>query len=135
VSGPNVRISLASCEADLAAVVWPGLSGVCCPSMESAGQVQRIEEVIGHYERLRGMRPGTVAIQPFIETARGVANAYDIASSSPRIEAFGPGPKLYLQLDVEPAPEGEALLYARSECELVARTLGLEPVATQYLAD
>jgi citrate lyase subunit beta/citryl-CoA lyase len=135
VTGASVRITLATPEADIAAVVWPGLSAVCCPGAESADMVQRADALIGRFERLRGIRPGTIAIQPFIETARGVIDAYDIASSSPRIHAFGPGPKLYLHLDVESAPEGSALLYARSECELVARALGLEPIATEYMAD
>ena len=135
VSAINVRVSLGGCEADLAAIVWPGVSTVCCPRAESAGQVQDLDRSIGRLERLRGIRPGTISIRPLIETPKGVAGAYGIASASPRIEAFGPGPKLALHLDVASAPEGSALSYARSECELAARCLGLNPVATEYLAD
>jgi citrate lyase subunit beta / citryl-CoA lyase len=134
-AGMNVRISAAFAEADLEAVVWPGVSAIYCPRVESAAQVQQTETLVSQLERLRGIRPGTIDLQPLIETPAGVANAYEVASSSARIHAFGPGPKLYLYLDVDAAPEADALGYARSECELVARALDLEPLASDYLGD
>ncbi|HLG71658.1 MAG TPA: aldolase/citrate lyase family protein [Chloroflexota bacterium] len=132
MTGLNVRISLASAEADLEAVVWPGVSTVYCPRVESAAQLRAIDDIVGRLERLRGIRPGTVRLQPLIESARGVVAAGEIAPASARTDAFGPGPKLSLHLDAE---RGEALAYARDECELVARAFELEPVSTEYLGD
>jgi citrate lyase beta subunit len=128
----GVRISLANSEADLNAVVWPGVSTVCCPRVESAMQLHTLERLIAILERRRGIRPGTIAIQPLIESPQGVTAAGEIASATPRIRAFGPGPKLNLHLEAE---RGEALAYSAGECELAARTFGIEPVSMEYLGD
>jgi citrate lyase subunit beta/citryl-CoA lyase len=130
-----VRISLASYEADLDAVVWPGLSSVYCPRVESAEQLQAIERHVASLERLRGIRPGVIALHPLIESPRGVLAAGEIAAATPRAQTFGAGPNLYLHLDAEPRQEGAALAYAQGECELVARALDLEPVSMEYLGD
>ncbi len=128
----NVRVSLAALEADLEAVVWPGLSAVYVPCVESAEQVASAGRIVARLERMRGMRPGTVAIRPLVESARGMMVAGDIAGASERVRAFGTGPKLGLHLDAE---LGEALEYARDECELVARAFDLESISTEYMGD
>jgi citrate lyase subunit beta / citryl-CoA lyase len=135
-SGAGVRISLASPEADLAAVVWPGVSTVYHPRTESARQIQAVAARIAELERLRGIRPGSVGVVPLVETPRGVAMAREIASSSARICAFGVGPNIGAGLGIdEPGLEADLLMYARAECELHARALGLEPLDMHYLLD
>ena len=59
--------------------------------------------------------------------------AHEIASSSARIEAFGVGPNIGAGLGVE--PDTDALMYARSECELHARGLGLAPLDIHQVLD
>jgi citrate lyase beta subunit len=119
----SVRISVASPEADLSAVVWPGVSTIYYPRTESADQIQAADAHIGRLEMLRGIRPGTITLVPVIESPLGITMAHEIASSSPRIQVVGVGPHL------------EALYYARSECELVARALGLNVLDIQYIFD
>jgi citrate lyase subunit beta/citryl-CoA lyase len=126
---PRVRISLASAEADLAAVVWPGVSLVYHPRTESTQQIQHVAALIDTLEKLRGIRPGTVELRPMIETPKGVTLAHEIASCSPRIHAFGVGPNIHHWL------YGDALAYARSECDLAARALGLEPLDVVQVLD
>ena len=129
----NVRVSAAFTEADLAAAVRPGVTAIYLPLAESSEQVQRAEALIRHYERERGIRPGSVAIRPLIETPKGVASASDVAASSQRIHEFGAGPKLFVHLDTEP---GSATVdYAQAECELVARALDLEPATIEFMGD
>ena len=132
-SGTGVRISAATPEADLAAVVWPGVSTIYHPRTESADQIQAVAARIADLERARGIRPGSVAISPLVETPLGVSNAREIASSSARIRAFGVGPSIAAGLNVE--PESDALIYCRSECELHARALGLDPMEIQPVLD
>lgn len=132
-SGSGVRISRGTPEADLTAVVWPGVTTVYHPRTESAAQIQALAERIAELERQRGIRPGTVAVIPLIETPVGVSRAHEIASSSSRIEAFGVGPNLEAGLGVE--SESEALAYAQSECELTARALRLEPIVIVPVVD
>jgi citrate lyase beta subunit len=127
--GAGVRISRATPRADLAAVVWPGVSTIYHPRTESAEQIQTVSTYIDELERLRGIRPWTVSLAPLVETPMGVVMAREIAVSSPRIHSFGVGPNIGLDLDAE------SLTYARAECELIARALGLEPLDIQQVLD
>jgi citrate lyase subunit beta / citryl-CoA lyase len=111
----QVRISAATPEADLAAAVWPGVTSVIYPRVESALQIQLAEARLDRLERLRGMRPGHVRIQPSIESSRGVTDADKIVSSSPRVDRLAVGPAITLELGED------SLGYARGECELHAR--------------
>jgi citrate lyase subunit beta/citryl-CoA lyase len=131
----SVRISLASPEADLAAAVWPGLESVYYPRAESIEQIQSADAVITRLEKLRGIRPGTVELRPMVESPPGVTGASEIAASSARIVAFGVGPNISDGLGVEPGWDADALTYARSQCELVARALGLNPMAVAFIPD
>ena len=123
----GVRISAATPEADLSACVWPGVTTIFYPRVESREQVERADTLVSRLERQRGIRPRTVEIRPLIETPAGVSRAHGIASSSDRIHAFGLGPHVALG--------GEALAYARGECELVARSLELTPVDVERVLD
>jgi citrate lyase subunit beta / citryl-CoA lyase len=118
----TVRIAAGAPEADLAAAVWPGVASVTYPHVESAHQIEQADAHITRLERLRGIRPAHVEIQPLIESTRGVTHAPEIASCSPRVRAMGLGPGITLEIG------DEALDYARSECELHARAYGIVSV-------
>jgi len=118
---------VATPRADLDAVVWPGVSTIYHPRTESAAQIEAVTAHVDALERRRGIRPGTVRVVPLIETPLGVVMAREIAASSPRIDSFGVGPNIDVDLD--------ALVYARAECELIARALGLDPVDIQQVLD
>jgi citrate lyase subunit beta/citryl-CoA lyase len=133
--GSSVRISLASPEADLAAAVWPGVAAIYYPRAESVEQIQMADSVITRLERLRGIRPGAVEVRPLVESPRGVACAYAIASGSARIAVFGVGPNLADGLGVESGWDADSLMYARSECELAARALDLTPMVMEFVLD
>jgi citrate lyase subunit beta/citryl-CoA lyase len=124
-----VRISAATPEADLSAAVVPGVTAIFYPKVESPEQVQLADGLVHKLERLRGIRPGTVELCPMVETPIGVASAHAIASSSSRIGAFGVGPNIHHAL------EGDALTYARAECELQALALGRRPLDLRYVPD
>src|ERR1700737_1918498 len=93
-AGISVRISVATPQADLAAVVWPGVSTIYHPRTEAAAQIEAVARRIAELERLRGIRPGTVHVVPMVETPLGVSMAREIASSSARIQSFGVGPNI-----------------------------------------
>src|SRR5579871_1581266 len=133
----SVRINTATPEADIAAAVWPGLSFISHPKSEAAEQIQHVDMLITVWERERGVRPGTIEINAMIETAKGVAHCYEIASASPRVKAFGGGTGYDMSLDlgVEMFVGFDQFLYGRSECELAARALGIEYNVTVFLPD
>ena len=121
------RINHDLVEADLEAIVWPGLDKVNYPKAEYASEVHKVDRIITRLERERGIRPGTVEIGAAIETSVGVANAYEIASASPRVREFGgaDGYDMSRDLAVEMFVGFDQFVYGKGEVELAARTLGL----------
>ena len=122
-----VRINHDYVEADLEAVVWLGLARVNYPKAETAEEIRKLDRIITRLERERGIRPGTVEIGANIETARGVANGYEIAAASPRIRDFGGGAGYDMSRDlgVEMFVGFDQFVYGKGELELVTRALGL----------
>ena len=111
----QIRISAATPEADLAAAIWPGVTTVTYPRVESPRQISLADACIARLERLRGIRPGHVRIQPVVVSVRGVTRVAEISSASPRVDRVALGPALSLELSED------SLGYARGECELHAR--------------
>lgn len=70
-----------------------------------------------------------------IESPMGVVMAHEIASSSSRVHAFGVGPTMHVGLGVDPGSDADALMYARSECELHARARGIDPLDIRHVLD
>ena len=128
------RINHDLMEADLNAAVWPGLMQVNYPKAEYAHEIRRMDEIITRLEAERGIRPGTVEIGANIETAVGVANAYEIASASPRIRDFGgaAGYDMSRDLGVEMFVGFDQFVYGKGEVELAARALGITPHAAPF---
>lgn len=132
------RINHDTVQADLEAAVWPGLTRIKYPKTEHASEVRLLDEIITRLERERGIEPGTVEIDPGIETAVGVANIFEIAASSPRIREFGAttgGYDLSRDLGVEMFVDFDQFVYPRGEAELAARTLGLGVRGAPFLAN
>ena len=128
------RINHDLMEADLNAIVWPGLMMVNYPKAEHAHEIRRMDEIITRLEAERGIRPGTIEIGANIETAGGVANAYDIVSASDRIREFGgaSGYDMSRDLGVEMFVPFDQFVYGKGEVELTARALGVTPHATPF---
>ena len=125
-----VRINrpLDQARLDLEASVWPGLTCVSMPKVESAEEVQRIGRIIDGLERRRRIEPGAVQLAVAVETALGVVRAYDIASASPRIVTMGIGAEdLTQEMGVQTTREGQELWYARTKVLTDAYAAGVQP--------
>ena len=72
-----------------------------------------------------------------IETSVGVANAYDIASASPRVKEFGGagGYDMSRDLGVEMFVGFDQFVYGNGKVGLAARALGLEPHTAPFTAN
>ena len=133
-----VRINHDTPLEDLEAVVWPGLRRVKYPKTESPREVQELDAVITRLERERGIPPGTIEIDPAIETAVGTVNVLEIAGASPRVREFGAsasGYDLSRDLGVEMFVDFDQFVYAKGEAELAARTLDLGVRAAPFVAN
>jgi citrate lyase subunit beta / citryl-CoA lyase len=133
----HIRINCSYPEADVPAAVLPGLTQINFPKAETAEQIQNLDRLITAAERVQGIRPGTVRIGANIETTLGTANSYEIASASPRIDAFsgGTGYDMSMDMGVEMFVGFDQFVYNRGEGALVAKALGLEYAGGVYLPD
>ena len=116
---------------DLRAVVGPGLAGVVVPKVESAADIERVNELIDETALRSGLEGCDVAVMATIETARGLHRVDEIAAAGGHLEllSFGSG-DFALDLGLEwPSTEGtpEMLLWAKCRLVLASRVAGLEP--------
>jgi citrate lyase subunit beta/citryl-CoA lyase len=110
---------------DLKAVLQKGIDGIVVPKVNDASEMLEIRKHIVMLEKER--KTDEIVLVPSIETARGVVNAYLIASADERIKAlvFGVFDFLYdMRLDYdEHDPTGYS--YARAKIPVDARAAGV----------
>ncbi len=111
---------------DLKAVVQKGIDGIVIPKVNDANEVFELSKWIGNLEHERTVKEGTVEIMPSIESAKGVVNAYKIASASPRVSAlvFGVFDFLF-DMGLEYVEDGMEYGYARAKVPVDARAAGV----------
>jgi citrate lyase subunit beta/citryl-CoA lyase len=115
---------------DLGAVVCTGLTGLLPPKVETVDDVQQLDTLLAYFEHREGMMPGSIALIPTLETAKGIRNAYDIALASPRVASIaggaGKGGDTNRSLGYRWTREGVETLFIRSKVVLDARAAGIE---------
>ena len=133
----NLRINCSYPEADVPAAALPGLTQINFPKAETAEQMRNLDRLITEAERVQGIRPGTIRIGAAIETTLGTANSYEIASASPRIDAFsgGTGYDMSLDMGIEMFVGFDQFIYNRGEGALVAKALDLAYTGSVYMPD
>jgi len=110
-------------EADLHAVVRPGLEGLVLPKVERADEVQLVDRLLEEQEPRAGVPSGGVGLIAAVESAVGLLNAASIAAASPRMVGLMFGAEDFgLDLGLPTNREGEAreLIYARSAMVVAA---------------
>ena len=80
---------------DLEAAIWPEISGLCLPKLESADHLAFLDETVEELERERGMPVGSIRFMGLIETPRGLNNVRAIAKASPRLMGLSLGQEDY----------------------------------------
>jgi len=70
---------------DIKAVVTRGLRGICLPKSESVDDIHKADVLIADAEKEAGLEVGSMGLLALVETPKGIINAYEIASASPRI--------------------------------------------------
>ncbi len=121
--------------ADLKAAVWPGLSGIVLPRLESAAELAEADALLWQLEEQRGVRPGALQIVGVVDTAKGNYRAMDIARASPRLWGLSLG-RADLVMDLRPEPSGEIHLmpYLMQRLITVANAAGVAPLGAWWRA-
>jgi len=118
-------------DADLQAVVRPGLEGLVCPKVDTADEVRKVDALLNDKEPQNKLTRGSVKLLIAVESPTGLLNAPAIAAASPRIigiifgaEDFG------REIGLPTVREGEArdLIYARSSIVVAAAAAHVQAV-------
>ena len=119
---------------DLAAVVPARrLDGIRAPKVDDANTVKILDEELSRLEDKNGLPQGKLKLFCLLETAKGIWNAYDIATASPRVAAIIPGGEdLRADLKTERSDDSTELEWARRMLVFAARAAGVDPLDTVF---
>jgi len=116
---------------DIKAVVRPGLEGLVVPKVDSIEQIRIVEDELGRAEVAHHMPGGTVELLVAIESPVGLFNAYQLASSSPRIMGLIFGAEDFtreMNLPIRREAEAVDMIYARSAIATAAAAAHVQAV-------
>lgn len=117
---------------DIEAVVKAGVHVIRMPKTETAEEVREVEAEIERVERELGCL-GRTRIMAAIEGARGVVNAFEIASASDRMMGIALGAEDYCaNLKTQRSKGGDELRLARETIVVAARAAGIAALDTVY---
>ncbi len=103
------------------------------PKAESAEEIQEIDAIIMAAEEANGFEPGSIRMMAAIETAKGLRQAYEIATASPRMEALAIGGEDFLaDLKTSRTRHGGELAVARGQLVLAARAAGVQVIDSVF---
>ena len=74
---------------DLEAVTCPQLYGILLPKVQHPSDVVEVDNLLNFFEGKAGMKPGQVCLEPSLETAQGIRQAYEIAMAAERVAHMG----------------------------------------------
>ncbi len=105
--------------------------GYVLPKVEDAWQVQHVSSIIAEAEVRHGWDVGAIRILAIIETALGVVNLREIATSDSRLDALIFGAEdLAGDMGALRTPEGWEVFYARSAVVTHAKAFNLQAIDT-----
>ena len=110
---------------DLEAIVCENLYGIILPKVETARDIIEIDVLLKLFERRAGIPEGSVLVDPGLETAQAIREAYSIATSSNRITHMGgsggKGGDTARSIGFQWTPEGMETLFLKSKVLIDAR--------------
>ena len=115
---------------DLEGVLCPELDGVALPKVETTADMRELDALLTHLEKRMGIPVGTIETPLGCETAKGMRNIYDIATSCPRVKhvtlAAGPGGDAARAIGYIWSKEGMETMFLRSKTVLDCRSAGIQ---------
>jgi citrate lyase subunit beta / citryl-CoA lyase len=117
---------------DLDAIVPERPDLILLPKTETVEQVEAVDRHLSMLERRNGISE-TIWLMPIIESARGIENAFAIATASDRNVALTIGLEDYTaDLGVAKSVNGEETLYARTRLKNAACAAGLQAIDSVF---
>ena len=127
-------------KGDLEAMMSKNLKGIMLPKVESPDDIFEIDRLLSNLEAKAGLKVGGLEVIPICETAKGLEEAYHIASARPehhRILTIAFGAADYtLDLGISLTREGKELEYPRSRLPVACRAGRImPPLDTPWMVD
>ena len=121
-------------EDDMAAIMPAKPDMIRIPKVENKDDVLFVEKIVSGYERKLGFAQNTVMLMSAIESPRGVLNAYEIATASPRMLGMALSSADYTrEMQAERTKEGIELDWARGMLLHCARAAGVFVMDTSFI--
>lgn len=118
---------------DVRAMVKAGIDVVRLPKAEDAEMVKRLDADITAAEKEFGREEGSTMLMAAIESAKGVINAYQIASASDRMMGIALSAEDYTtDMKTHRYPDGAELEFARNMVLHAARAAGVAAFDTVF---
>jgi citrate lyase subunit beta/citryl-CoA lyase len=124
-------IGHARMDADLQAVVRPGLEGLVCPKVDTVEEVRTVDAILNEQEPKNKLAKGATKLLIAIESPRGLLNAPAIAAASPRVAGLLFGAEDFgREIGLPTVREGEArdLIFARSAMVVAAASAHVQAI-------
>jgi citrate lyase subunit beta/citryl-CoA lyase len=119
-------------KADIEMIVPAGPDLLLIPKCNEAKDIHDVEALVAALEKKHGIGH-EILFMPLVETAKGVLNAYEIATASKRVVAMCWGAEdLSADLGVERTKEGRESFVARGLIVLAAKAAGVQPLDTVF---
>lgn len=113
--------------ADLKEIVQKGIDGIVIPKVNNVKELKKIEKNLASLEKKRKLKP--IQLIPSIESAEGVVNTFNIASSSKRVCAVVFGVfDLLNDLGIEYTKNSEGAKYSRAKIPVDAKAAGIASI-------
>ena len=118
---------------DVRVCVAGGADGIRIAKTESAEDVHTVEAATLAAEREFGVEEGRTLLMAAVESPRGVLNAYEICTASPRLFGVAISGGDYRKcMQVKPVPGGIEMLAARGNLLIAARAAGVQCFDTVF---
>ena len=109
---------------DIEGIVMPGLSGVCLTHAVEPQDVRDAAALLREFEIARGIEPGTVAVFPVIDSARGLLRSAELAAAAPRVGGLVFASATYAaDIGARDEQSGPRLAFARGVVVAAARAV------------
>lgn len=119
---------------ELEAVVSQHLYGVSLGKVESVWNIKDVDRVLTALEPAAGIQPGSIKIIPWIESAKAVWGAREIAESSPRIVAIAFGAEDFTNdMGTERTDAGEEVSVPRAMVPVAAKAGDVASLDSPYV--
>jgi len=118
-------------DADLAAVLRPGLDGLVLPKVETTQAVLKVDSILKEREPRLKVEPGSIKLLIAVESPKGLLNAPALASCSARVVGLMFGAEDFgRELGLPTSREAEArdMIYARSALVVAAASAHVQAI-------